>query len=124
MGDISSLEHCCETHAVTGLVALTEADMKVKATVAWTCTLVISLLVDSCHAQKLHIHWGPQSMMYLKGKYGRRFVSEDDNSVQKQALQSWYALIRGTQRLQSLELSKPSHLVSSDKVLIHSLKER
>ncbi|CAB1459455.1 unnamed protein product [Pleuronectes platessa] len=58
----------------------------------------------------LHIHWGPQSMMYLKGKYGRRFVSEDDNSVQKQALQGWYALIRGTQRLQSLELSKPSHL--------------
>lgn len=68
---------------------------KIKVTVVWTCTLVISLFLESCHAHKvkltsyshfflfcflyqnkllsslspqLNIHWGPQSMMYLKGK--------------------------------------------------------
>ncbi|XP_044049308.1 spexin prohormone 2-like isoform X2 [Siniperca chuatsi] len=96
----------------------------IKATVVWMCTLAISLFVESCHAQKLNIHWGPQSMMYLKGKHGRRFVSEDDNSVFKQGLQGWYAVLRGIQRLQSREFSKPSHIVSSEKVLIHYLQER
>ncbi|XP_067444772.1 spexin prohormone 2-like [Thunnus thynnus] len=96
--------------------------MKIKATVVWTCTLLISLVVESCHAQKLNIHWGPQSMMYLKGKHGRRFVSEDDNSVLKQDLQGWYAVLRGIQR--QLEISKPSRIVSSEKVLIHYQQER
>ncbi|XP_056243082.1 spexin prohormone 2-like [Seriola aureovittata] len=97
---------------------------KIKATAVWTCTVVISLLVVCCHTQKLNVHWGPQSMMYLKGKHGRRFVSEEDGSVLKQGLQGWYAVLRGIQRLQSLDISKPSHIVSSEKVLIHYLQER
>nr|XP_020468438.1 uncharacterized protein LOC109967306 [Monopterus albus] len=109
---------------MTGPAALTAADMKIKATVVWTYTLVISLLVQSCQAHKLNIHWGPQSMMYLKGKYGRRFVSEDDNSVLKQGPQGWYAVLRGIQRLQLLDFSKPSHIISSEKVLIHYVQER
>ncbi|XP_040894655.1 spexin prohormone 2-like [Toxotes jaculatrix] len=96
--------------------------MKIKATAVWT--LVVSLLATSCRAQKLNIHWGPQSMMYLKGKHGRRFVPEDNNSVWKQGLQDWYAVLRGIQRLQTLEFSKPRHIVSSEKVLIHYLQER
>uniref|UniRef100_A0A672JG53 Uncharacterized protein n=1 Tax=Salarias fasciatus TaxID=181472 RepID=A0A672JG53_SALFA len=90
----------------------------------WTCALITLLLVDSCHAQKLNVHWGPQSMMYLKGKHGRRFVSEDDSSVLKQGLQSWYALLRGIQKLQSMELKQPGHIVSSEKVLIGYLQRR
>ncbi|KAG7462357.1 spexin-like isoform X1 [Solea senegalensis] len=86
---------CCETHTVIGLTTLTQADMKIKAPVVWTCSFVISLLVGSCHAQKLNIHWGPQSMMYLKGKFGRRFVSEDENSLLKQALHGWYTVLKG-----------------------------
>ncbi|XP_049929314.1 uncharacterized protein LOC126408010 isoform X1 [Epinephelus moara] len=122
MGDISSLEHWSEphTHATTVPAAHTEADM-IKATVVWTCTLVISLFVESCHAQKLNIHWGPQSMMYLKGKHGRRFVSEDD-SIWKQSLQGWYAVLKGLQRLQSQDFRNPSHIGSSD--LIHYRLER
>ncbi|KAF3854170.1 hypothetical protein F7725_022225, partial [Dissostichus mawsoni] len=88
-----------------------------KATVVWTCTLVLSLFLESCHTQKLNVHWGPQSMMYLKGKHGRRFVSEEDNSVLKQSLQGWYAALRGIQRLQSQDFSKTSHTVSLEKVL-------
>ncbi|XP_037307005.2 spexin prohormone 2-like [Pungitius pungitius] len=101
--------------------------MQIKALVVWTCALVLSLLVGSCHPQKLNIHWGPQSMMYLKGKHGRRFVSEDDHSVLKpglQGLQGWYALLRGIQKLQSPDISQPRHIVRSEKVLIHYLQER
>ncbi|XP_058500357.1 spexin prohormone 2 isoform X4 [Solea solea] len=120
MGDIRSLEHCCETHTVIGLTTLTQADM-IKAPVVWTCSFVISLLVGSCHAQKLNIHWGPQSMMYLKGKFGRRFVSEDENSLLKQALHGWYAVLKDKQR----QLSKASHMLNSEeKVLIHYLQDR
>uniref|UniRef100_A0A667WJ04 Uncharacterized protein n=1 Tax=Myripristis murdjan TaxID=586833 RepID=A0A667WJ04_9TELE len=82
------------------------------------------MVVQCHHAQKLNVHWGPQSMMYLKGKHGRRFVSENDNSVLNQRLQGWYAVLKGIERLRSLEFSKPSQIVSSDKVLIHYLEER
>uniref|UniRef100_A0AAQ5Z351 Uncharacterized protein n=1 Tax=Amphiprion ocellaris TaxID=80972 RepID=A0AAQ5Z351_AMPOC len=98
--------------------------MKIKSSVVWKFTLIISLFVESCHTQKLNIHWGPQSMMYLKGKHGRRFVSEEDSSVLKQALQGWYAVLKGIQRLQSKEFEKPSHILSSEKVLIQYLQER
>uniref|UniRef100_A0A7N6BMS1 Uncharacterized protein n=1 Tax=Anabas testudineus TaxID=64144 RepID=A0A7N6BMS1_ANATE len=96
-----------------------------KALAVWMCTVLLSLLLEFTHAHnKLNIHWGPQSMMYLKGKHGRRFVSEDNGSDLKQGLQGWYAVLRGIQRLQLLEFSKPSHIVSSEKVLIHYLEHR
>ncbi|KAK2841781.1 hypothetical protein Q5P01_011981 [Channa striata] len=98
--------------------------MKRKATAVWTCALVFALLVEPCRTQKLNIHWGPQSMMYLKGKHGRRFVSEDGDGVLKQGLQGWYAVLRGIHRLQLLEFSKPSHIESSENVLIHYLQQR
>ncbi|XP_016888263.1 spexin-like isoform X2 [Cynoglossus semilaevis] len=124
MEDISSLEHRWETHAVTGLTALTPEDM-IKAPVVWACSLIASLLVDSCHAQKLNIHWGPQSMMYLKGKYGRRFVTEENNKAPLLSLHGWFAVLRGSQRLQSLQISRPGHIVISDgKVLVHFLQDR
>ncbi|KAG7231038.1 hypothetical protein INR49_025068 [Caranx melampygus] len=55
---------------------------------------------------------------------GRRFVSEEDNSVLKQGLQGWYAVLRGIQRMQSLDFSKAGHIMSSEKVLIHYLQDR
>ncbi|KAK1903330.1 Spexin [Dissostichus eleginoides] len=69
-----------------------------KATVVWTCTLVLSLFLESCHTQKLNVHWGPQSMMYLKGKR--------------------------IQRLPSQDFSKTSHIVSLEKVLVSYLQRR
>ncbi|KAK5621097.1 hypothetical protein CRENBAI_013804 [Crenichthys baileyi] len=98
--------------------------MNTKATVICTCSLVISLIVESYHAQKLNIHWGPQSMMYLKGKYGKRFVLEDDTSVLRQSLQGLNTLIQGIQRLQSLELKKKTKILSLEKIFIKNLQER
>ncbi|KAK2918334.1 hypothetical protein Q8A73_005080 [Channa argus] len=118
--------HCCETKVKLppALEVVYKVNKIIKATAVWTCSLVVSLLVESCHTHKLNIHWGPQSMMYLKGKHGRRFVSEDGDSMLKQGLQGWYAVLRGIQRLQLLEFSKPSHIVSSENVLIHYLQQR
>ncbi|XP_060890553.1 spexin prohormone 2-like [Labrus mixtus] len=112
--------------------------MKINLTAVWMCSLFISLLVESDHAQKLNVHWGPQSMMYLKGKHGRRFVSEDDNDVLQglqglhslqglqglHSLQGWYAVLKGIQRLQSRVFSKPRHILTSEKVLIQVLQQR
>uniref|UniRef100_A0A8P4JX71 Uncharacterized protein n=1 Tax=Dicentrarchus labrax TaxID=13489 RepID=A0A8P4JX71_DICLA len=94
-----------------------------------TLTFSIGLLLLTLSPQlsslspQLNVHWGPQSMMYLKGKHGRRFVTEDDSSVLKQGLQGLYAVLRGIQK-QSWGFSKPGHIVRSDKVLIHYLQER
>ncbi|XP_038138931.1 spexin prohormone 2-like [Cyprinodon tularosa] len=98
--------------------------MKTIATVIMTWSLVISLIVESCHAQKLDIHWGPQSMMYLKGKYGKRFVLEDDTSALKQSLQGLSALLREIQMLQTLEIRKRPKIVSLEKIFIQNLQER
>ncbi|XP_017160602.1 uncharacterized protein LOC108166342 isoform X2 [Poecilia reticulata] len=95
-----------------------------KATVIWTCSLLISLIVESYHAQKLSIHWGPQSMMYLKGKYGKRFVSEDGTSVLKQSLQGFSGLLQGIQMLQSLELKENPKILILEKIFIQNLEER
>uniref|UniRef100_A0AAQ4P546 Uncharacterized protein n=1 Tax=Gasterosteus aculeatus aculeatus TaxID=481459 RepID=A0AAQ4P546_GASAC len=118
IADKSRRELGSEPHA-----APAAADM-ITALVGWTVALVLSLLVESCRPQKLNVHWGPQSMMYLKGKHGRRFVSEDDRGVLTQGLQGWYALLRGTLKLQAPDISKRRHIVRSEKVLIHYLQER
>ncbi|XP_035859155.1 spexin prohormone 2-like isoform X1 [Sander lucioperca] len=96
---------------------------KIKATAVWTCTLVFSLFLESCHAHKLNVHWGPHSMMYLKGKHGRRFVSEEGGSVLKRGLQGWYAVLTGIRRLQSRGFSEPGHIVRSEKVLVHYVQQ-
>ncbi|RVE71441.1 hypothetical protein OJAV_G00052000 [Oryzias javanicus] len=113
-----------QTHAGTGASVLTTADMKTNALVIWTCSLVISLLIDYCHAQKLNIHWGPQSMMYLKGKYGKRFVSEDDSRVWRGGLNSLHALLKDLQRLQLLDFRRTNTVLNSDKSLLHCLRRR
>ncbi|XP_050955827.1 spexin prohormone 2-like isoform X2 [Labeo rohita] len=59
--------------------------------ILWTCT-VIFLLVRECHCiQKttLSKNWGPQSMLYLKGKHGRRFVPDIDDIISSSGLKSW-----------------------------------
>ncbi|XP_069574725.1 spexin prohormone 2-like [Brachyistius frenatus] len=98
--------------------------MKRTVAAVWTCTVVLSLFLESCHTQKLNVHWGPQSMMYLKGKHGRRFVSEDEEGMMKHGLQGWYAVIRGIQRLQSLDFKDLRPMVRSEKVLIQYFRER
>ncbi|XP_053361303.1 spexin prohormone 2-like [Clarias gariepinus] len=63
----------------------------------WTCSVLIVILVTESHCvQKsaLTKNWGPQSMLYLKGKYGRRYIPDSDVDFYKSALKSLYAVIR------------------------------
>ncbi|XP_059401651.1 spexin prohormone 2-like [Carassius carassius] len=80
--------------------------------ILWTCT-VIFLLMRECHCiQKttLSKNWGPQSMLYLKGKHGRRFVPDIDDIIPSSGLNSWYAVLKGFQKLKSLNARKQSGL--------------
>ncbi|XP_055011921.1 spexin prohormone 2-like [Boleophthalmus pectinirostris] len=95
--------------------------MRLRAAVVWTLTVIISLFVEVHSVHKMKIHWGPQSMMYLKGKHGRRFVSEGESQILKQNLQDWHTLLKG---VQPVDFSKPRHIVSSEKILIQYLQER
>ncbi|GAA6089967.1 spexin prohormone 2-like isoform X1, partial [Tachysurus ichikawai] len=64
----------------------------------WTCSvLIVILFTESQCIQKTTLtkNWGPQSMLYLKGKYGRRYVPDSGVDFYKSALKSWYAVIRG-----------------------------
>ncbi|KAF6716307.1 hypothetical protein FQA47_021553 [Oryzias melastigma] len=124
-GDISGPSAALkQTHAGAGASVLTTADMKTNALVIWTCSLVISLLIDYCHAQKLNVHWGPQSMMYLKGKYGKRFVSEDDNRVWRRGLNGLHALLKDLQRLQLLDFRRTNSVLNSEKTPLPCLGRR
>ncbi|KAM9754876.1 spexin prohormone 2-like [Menidia menidia] len=98
--------------------------MKTKTPVVWACSLLLSLFVESCHPQKLNVHWGPQSMMYLKGKYGKRNVLEDSRSILRQALQSFHSLLRGLQRVQMLGLRRPGNSGGLGRVLDLYLQQR
>ncbi|XP_060741323.1 spexin prohormone 2-like isoform X2 [Tachysurus vachellii] len=63
----------------------------------WTCSVLIVILFTESHCiQKTTLtkNWGPQSMLYLKGKYGRRYVPDSGVDFYKSALKSWYAVIR------------------------------
>ncbi|XP_062318819.1 spexin prohormone 2-like [Osmerus eperlanus] len=86
------------------------AAIRARVSVQWTCTLlVISLIVESHHTQQVKLnphHWGPQSMMYLKGKYGRRYLPDAQGTV-KLGLNGWFTAIKGFQRLRSVEFRNP-----------------
>ncbi|XP_048013990.1 spexin prohormone 2-like [Megalobrama amblycephala] len=89
--------------------------------ILWTCTVVIFLLVRECHCiQKttLSKNWGPQSMLYLKGKHGRRFVPDIDDIISNSGLKSWYAVLKGFLKLKSLNARKQSGLFTTQNFVI------
>ncbi|XP_043923920.1 spexin-like [Protopterus annectens] len=67
--------------------------MKTKPALSYTWAVFIILLtVESWAAPKSKVlvrNWGPQSMLYLKGKYGRRYAAETDDAVYKIDLADW-----------------------------------
>ncbi|XP_060610916.2 spexin prohormone 1-like isoform X1 [Anolis sagrei] len=55
---------------------------KVTATLVCAFTIMmLFLVVETFRAPKRKLiarNWGPQSMLYLKGRYGRRYVASDN----------------------------------------------
>ncbi|KAL4622808.1 spexin-like [Arapaima gigas] len=68
-------------------------------------------------------NWGPQSMMYLKGKYGRRFAQDyEEDNVYKPGLNNWFAVIKGFQHRKPVEVRKIRGLMASENFVLRYLK--
>ncbi|KAJ7997852.1 hypothetical protein DPEC_G00216460 [Dallia pectoralis] len=83
--------------------------MMSRAIFQWTSTIIVILLFVESNSQRMKLYpnrWGPQSMMYLKGKYGTRDVADYQDNVQKSVGNGLYTLINGFQRLRSLNVRK------------------
>ncbi|XP_072519650.1 spexin prohormone 2-like [Salminus brasiliensis] len=88
----------------------------------WTCSVVMVILVAESHCvQKtpLSKNWGPQSMLYLKGKYGRRYVPDSDDNIYSSGLKSWYTVIKEFQKLKAVAAGRPTHFFTEENLLIH-----
>ncbi|XP_063294125.1 spexin prohormone 2-like [Pelobates fuscus] len=59
--------------------------------ISWVFGIFVMLLVTDCRAavQVFTGNWGPQSMLYLKGKHGRRNTVESEGEFSGLALISW-----------------------------------
>ncbi|XP_069594586.1 spexin prohormone 2-like [Ranitomeya imitator] len=68
-----------------------------KAALFFTCAVFLFILSESMSAPKNKLmarNWGPQSMLYLKGRHGRRFVSDYEEQYQKLNLDTWDAILK------------------------------
>ncbi|KAM4617774.1 spexin prohormone 2-like [Discoglossus pictus] len=65
--------------------------MHQQRTIAWAFIISLILLVSDCKGttRVTTRNWGPQSMMYLKGKHGRRDALEKDGGLYSTDLVSW-----------------------------------
>ncbi|XP_028563248.2 uncharacterized protein LOC114585114 isoform X1 [Podarcis muralis] len=91
------------------------ASMKVKT--ALVCAFVIMMVffvVESSHTPKgnpIARNWGPQSMLYLKGRYGRRYASSDsEEQYYKLDLDDLNAVMKSIYLLQTFSTTEiPEH---------------
>nr|XP_005313896.1 spexin-like [Chrysemys picta bellii] len=74
------------------------AKMKTKTAVVCACAiLMVFLIVESWCAPKNKLiarNWGPQSMLYLKGQYGRRYASDSEEQYYKLDLEDLNAVLK------------------------------
>ncbi|XP_043404423.1 spexin-like [Chelonia mydas] len=74
------------------------AKMKTKTAVVCACAiLMVFLIVESWCAPKNKLvarNWGPQSMLYLKGRYGRRYASDSEEQYYKLDLEDLNAVLK------------------------------
>ncbi|XP_071970427.1 spexin prohormone 2-like [Engystomops pustulosus] len=68
-----------------------------RAVLFFTCAVSLFILSETMSAPKNKImarNWGPQSMLYLKGRHGRRFVSDYEEQYEKMNLDSWNEILK------------------------------
>ncbi|XP_025007111.1 spexin prohormone 2 [Gallus gallus] len=72
--------------------------MKTKGVVLFACVIfMVFLIVEIGCAPKgktIVRNWGPQSILYLKGRYGRRYTSEKDEQYYKLNLEDFSAFFK------------------------------
>ncbi|KAM9606802.1 LOW QUALITY PROTEIN: spexin-like, partial [Morphnus guianensis] len=73
---------------------------KTKTAVLCACAIfMVFLIVETGCAPKVNTvetilrSWGPQSMLYLKGHYGRRYASDNNGQYYKLSLEDFSAFL-------------------------------
>ncbi|KAJ1178984.1 hypothetical protein NDU88_004223 [Pleurodeles waltl] len=81
--------------------------MNTRYAIVCTCAILMTVLaVESWSTPKNKVltrNWGPQSMLYLKGKYGRRYATENEEEFYKFDLADWTNYIKSYERSRPLE---------------------
>ncbi|XP_048112262.1 spexin prohormone 2-like [Alosa alosa] len=83
--------------------------------------ILFVLIMDSHCTEKQTIrsnNWGPQSMMYLKGKYGRRHEPEILENVYESEMSNLFTVIKGFQKLRSVDSRNPKRMFTSENLMI------
>ncbi|XP_075044699.1 spexin prohormone 2-like [Mixophyes fleayi] len=68
-----------------------------KSVLFFSCAVFLFILSESMSAPKNKLmarNWGPQSMLYLKGRHGRRFISDYEEQYHKLNLDTWNSIIK------------------------------
>ncbi|KAK1159837.1 spexin-like [Acipenser oxyrinchus oxyrinchus] len=101
--------------------------MNNRTTFMFTCTVVLLFLVaeTSC-ASKSRVNaknWGPQAMMYLKGRYGRRYASDYDEEDQfyKVDANNLNMLLKGYQKSRAMGFRNIRRISTAENIEIRYL---
>ncbi|KAM7108622.1 LOW QUALITY PROTEIN: spexin prohormone 2-like [Ciconia maguari] len=69
--------------------------MKTKPAVLCACAVFMVFLIVGCAPKsKAILRSGPQSMLYLKGRYGRRYASDNDGQYYKPNPEDFSAFLK------------------------------
>ncbi|XP_064369508.1 spexin prohormone 2-like [Dromaius novaehollandiae] len=72
--------------------------MKARTVVVCACAIfMVFLVVETWCAPKNKAvvrNWGPQSMLYLKGRYGRRYASDNEEQYYKLNLEDFSMFLK------------------------------
>nr|XP_014349644.1 PREDICTED: spexin-like [Latimeria chalumnae] len=100
--------------------------MKPKTAVICTCAIfMISLAVETLCATKgkvLARNWGPQSMLYLKGRYGRSHAADNKDEFYKLELDDWNILLKNYKRIRPVEFRNFRRRLTSENVEVQYMK--
>ncbi|KAK6472658.1 spexin-like [Huso huso] len=86
------------------------------------CTVVLLfLVVETRCASKSRVNarnWGPQAMMYLKGRYGRRYASDYDveDQLYKFDANNLNMLLKGYQKSRAMEFRNIRRMLIAENI--------
>ncbi|XP_063052146.1 spexin prohormone 2-like [Engraulis encrasicolus] len=95
-------------------------DMELRTSI-WICVILFVLLMESQCTGKQTLpskNWGPQSKMYLQGKFGRRHEPETLENVYESEISNLFTIIKGFQKLRSVDTRSPK-IFTSENLMIH-----
>ncbi|XP_074854658.1 spexin prohormone 1-like [Carettochelys insculpta] len=101
------------------------AEMRTKTAVVCACAIfMVFLIVESWCAPKNKLitrNWGPQSILYLKGRYGRRYASDNEEHYYKFDLEDLNAVLKSYKNSSPVKLMNTRRRPAAQNLDINSL---